>query len=43
MTVIPLVRRITVLRRGTEYTERGKIPLGGHVRPNSTVGAIEAS
>ena len=43
VTVIPLVNRITVFKRGTEYTERGRIPLGGHERPNSTVGDNAAS
>jgi hypothetical protein len=41
--VIPLAKRITVLRRGTEYTERGAIPLGGQEIPSSIVGEREAS
>jgi len=41
--VIPLVNRITVFKRGTEYTAKGRIPLGGHIIPISTVGTNEAS
>lgn len=43
VTVTPLVSKITVFSNGTEYTERGKIPLGGQDKPNSTVGDREAS
>jgi hypothetical protein len=34
---------MTVLSKGTERGDRGKIPLGGHVRPISTVGERKAS
>jgi len=40
---MPEVSKIIVFKRGTEYTERGTIPLGGQVSPSSTVGANEAS
>jgi len=43
VTVTPLAKRIIVLRRGTEYMERGEIPLGGQSIPISTTGAKEAS
>ena len=43
VTVTPLLNRITVLSKGTEYAERGIIPLGGHVKPNSAVGDKAAS
>jgi len=41
--VIPLESRITVFNKGTEYVDKGRIPLGGHIIPISIVGAIEAS
>lgn len=43
VTVIPLVNKIIVFNKGTEYTERGIIPLGGQTIPNSTEGANAAS
>lgn len=43
VTVIPEVRRIAVLRRGTEYTESGVIPIGGQDSPVSIVGDSDAS
>lgn len=43
VTVTPLVKRMTVFNNGTEQTDKGKMPLGGHERPSSTVGEREAS
>lgn len=43
MTVTPLVSRIKVLSKGTEYIDRGTIPFGGHIIPKSTVGDSEES
>jgi len=41
--VIPDDNRIRVLSRGTEYTDRGLMPTGGHVSPVSIVGDRDAS
>jgi len=43
VTVIPEVKRITVFSKGTEYTERGEMPLGGQAIPTSIVGDIAPS
>jgi hypothetical protein len=43
VTVIPLVNKITVFKRGTEYTANGTTPLGGQTIPNSIVGEREES
>lgn len=39
MTDTPDARSTAVLRRGTAYGFKGKIPVGGHVQPSSGVGA----
>lgn len=43
MTVIPLESKIIVFNKGTEYTDKGLIPLGGQTMPNSKEGDKEAS
>lgn len=43
VTVIPLVNKITVFNKGTEYTDKGIMPLGGQTIPISTEGAREQS
>ena len=39
VTVIPEERRTIVLRSGTSKGLKGEIPNGGHMAPNSIVGA----
>ena len=41
--MIPLVSKIMVFSKGTEYTPKGMIPKGGQDIPNSTVGDKAAS
>lgn len=43
VTVMPLVSKIIVFNKGTEYTDNVTIPLGGHIIPTSIVGEREAS